>query len=379
MTTPTIDACLIVRNERAGIKKCLIPVLEDRTIRKVYVHDTGSTDGTYRILQRLADKYDKLIVKQVEPIMWCTKTIDGFDHIDFSANRNRVSDESDADWLFVIDGDEQYKRGRISLHEAVQAAEDQGLAAVALPIQIEAEAQSRGRFTQTDAQPRLFKREACRWKAPIHNQLLPVDADKPVLEALSLPLDKGPVLSTSYKGKMAHRVERSFAATLRWHADAVEAEDLHEICRSASYAAPLCYYKRDFAQAEEFCVRFLHTSDKALMTSRGPAVLPLYIDCLIRRRDLNKAYETLQHAKNMFPLDAQLHRTQLAFVLADWTMAMEVGSVTQDGTSRVDIDSVRGPINTFIEKTNLSLTHLIYSVMREAFEDAQKQENQNEQ
>ena len=370
MSNPTIDACLIVRNEKSGIKRCLIPILKEKAIRNVYVHDTGSTDGTADILQQLASKHEgRLFVERVEPIMWCVESIDGFDHIDFSANRNRVIERSDADWIFIIDGDEEFIRSRAtSLFDCIKLAEEHGEGVVGIPVHIEVAGGS-GKLghTQVDPQLRLFKRTEYKYRSPIHNQLQPVGVDDWVSIPAHIP-DDCPHLRTSYKGKMAHRKARSMAAVLRWHADAIGSGDNKEAARSASYAAVFTFQDGNFAAAEAYCRLFVQHADEVLERRRGPAVYPLLIECTLRRRALDEAYALVKHAKSRFPLDATLHRMHVSFSLADWVMATELGTQQQDGTARIHPEQIKKPLNAFIERAELHWVPLIYAIMRENFE-----------
>ena len=89
--SPTISACLIVRNEAQLIARCLrsvAPVCDE-----IVVVDTGSTDGTGDIARGAGAR--------VIPHRW-----DG----NYGRARNVYLRAARADWIFVIDGDEALAR-----------------------------------------------------------------------------------------------------------------------------------------------------------------------------------------------------------------------------------------------------------------------------
>lgn len=375
---PTVDACLIVRNEAKGIKKCLVPLLSDRAFNRVYVDDTGSTDGTWKILEQLAKSYPhKLSIREVEPLMWCTEAIDGFDHIDFSANRNRVMERSDADWVFIIDGDEEFVRRGVSVREMAAAADSKGFDFIGVRMDITPDRAGNDgpQPVIVKYMPRMLRREVCHYQGPIHNQ--PTHKDAPIdehLEILTYADERGrePGLLTSYKGKLKHRSDRSRAALLRWHAEADEADNAREMARSARYLAPECFYRGEYAQAEHFCKVFLKKASHGTMEAFGGAVFPVLIECCIRRRALDEAYYYLTEGKKLFPLHVTLHQMHASFSLADYAMAVEVGEAVADGTPRINGRILAKPLQAFVRKAGLPWTLLIHRVMRENFEKQQE-------
>ena len=90
----TISACLICKNEinNLGVllTQDLLPVLEE-----VIVVDTGSTDGTFELLQNLATKHQNL---KVSTFKWVDN---------FSAARNFSFSLGTQDWILFIDADDR--------------------------------------------------------------------------------------------------------------------------------------------------------------------------------------------------------------------------------------------------------------------------------
>lgn len=85
-----ISACIICKNEEQYIGKCI------QALRAFPVHivvaDTGSTDNTLSILEKLLTSNDTLCHFE-----WCN---------DFSMARNFCSIQAQTDWIWMVDADE---------------------------------------------------------------------------------------------------------------------------------------------------------------------------------------------------------------------------------------------------------------------------------
>ncbi|HEY9722946.1 MAG TPA: glycosyltransferase family 2 protein, partial [Oscillatoriaceae cyanobacterium] len=85
--TPTLSACLIVKDEAENLPRCLESVRD--WVSEIVVVDTGSTDGTVAIAESFGAR--------VHHFDWCD---------DFSAARNFSLAHATGDWVLVIDADE---------------------------------------------------------------------------------------------------------------------------------------------------------------------------------------------------------------------------------------------------------------------------------
>lgn len=102
MSPPSLEIQMIVKNEAAHLERCIQSVggIADR----ILIGDTGSTDSTVEIAQRLG-----AIVLQVP---WSN---------DFSAARNAVLHQAKCDWILIIDPDEMLDPdGPTQLQTAIQ-------------------------------------------------------------------------------------------------------------------------------------------------------------------------------------------------------------------------------------------------------------------
>ncbi|MCC7013611.1 MAG: tetratricopeptide repeat protein [Planctomycetes bacterium] len=85
---PRIAACLIVRDEALQIERCLASL--SQVCDELCVLDTGSTDATRELAHGLGAR--------VERFEWCD---------DFAAARNASLALTSADWVLIVDADEQ--------------------------------------------------------------------------------------------------------------------------------------------------------------------------------------------------------------------------------------------------------------------------------
>jgi len=86
--TPSIAACLIVRNEQANLPRCLQSL--HGVVDDLIVVDTGSTDRTVEIARQFGAR--------VFHFPWCD---------DFAAARNESLRHATADWILWVDADDE--------------------------------------------------------------------------------------------------------------------------------------------------------------------------------------------------------------------------------------------------------------------------------
>jgi tetratricopeptide (TPR) repeat protein len=85
---PTVALCVIAKNEEEFIGQCLDSARE--FVDEIVVVDTGSTDATREIAREHGAR--------VEEFAWCD---------DFAAARNAALDAATADWILMLDADEE--------------------------------------------------------------------------------------------------------------------------------------------------------------------------------------------------------------------------------------------------------------------------------
>ena len=90
-----IWANTIVCNEENFIWFAIMSVVD--YVDKVLVYDTGSTDHTLEIIKEIAKiKRDKIEFRELGPV----------DRDEFTRLRQKMLDESNCDWILILDGDE---------------------------------------------------------------------------------------------------------------------------------------------------------------------------------------------------------------------------------------------------------------------------------
>lgn len=109
----TIWAHTIVCNEDKFVWFAIMSVID--YVDKVMVWDTGSTDDTVKIIQEIQKlKGDKILFKEVGPV----------DRNGLTMMRQRMLEETDADWFILVDGDEVWWDD--SIKKLVEAIKEQG-------------------------------------------------------------------------------------------------------------------------------------------------------------------------------------------------------------------------------------------------------------
>lgn len=86
-------AHVLVKNEARFVWYSVQSVLP--FVDKVLIYDTGSTDGTIKILDTIVHTNEKVIFKKINP-----------EHFDEQRVRQQMLDETQAEWFVVVDGDE---------------------------------------------------------------------------------------------------------------------------------------------------------------------------------------------------------------------------------------------------------------------------------
>lgn len=88
LTKPVLSLCLIVKNERDNLPRCLASIKP--YVDEIIVVDTGSEDGTPEIAAKYGAK--------VRYFEWCD---------DFAAARNYAISQASGDWILMPDADEE--------------------------------------------------------------------------------------------------------------------------------------------------------------------------------------------------------------------------------------------------------------------------------
>ena len=153
-----ISLCLIVRNEEANLRACLLPVMP--LFDEVVVVDTGSADRSKAVAEELGAK--------VFDFAWCD---------DFSAARNFALEQAQGKWIFWLDADDRLSaetRERLAdlLDQLRSPAADNCRRAYVMTTV------SSSRHSTEPAtlisHTRLFRKdERVRWTGRVHEQITP--------------------------------------------------------------------------------------------------------------------------------------------------------------------------------------------------------------
>jgi tetratricopeptide (TPR) repeat protein len=151
VTSPSVSACLIVRNEEQNLPRALRSVAD--MVQQIVVTDTGSTDRTVEIAKSFS--------ANVSHFTWCD---------DFSAAYNFCLDQARGNWVLLIDADEELlPESHAELDRCIKR--DDALAYTVLRRDLE-DLQQPETFTRM-LQTRLFRNDSqLRFVGRIHHQFI---------------------------------------------------------------------------------------------------------------------------------------------------------------------------------------------------------------
>ncbi len=152
---PQVSLCLIVKNEEANLADCLGSVCG--LVDEMIVVDTGSTDRTREIAQRLGAR--------VFEFPWVD---------DFAAARNESLRHATGEWIFWLDADDRLDQGeRQKLRALFAELKDENAAYVMKCLCPADPALGPGSDTVVD-HVRLFRNDPqLRWRYRVHEQIMP--------------------------------------------------------------------------------------------------------------------------------------------------------------------------------------------------------------
>lgn len=150
LARPLVSACLIVKDERDNLGRCLSSL--EGFCDEVVVYDTGSTDETKEIARAAG-----------------AVVVEGHWEDDFGAARNAALDHCTGEWVLWIDADEALVSDGPAQREALEAASADVEALVVMIDNLRGTAAS-----TTFAHPacRLFRRAYGCWTGKLHEQVI---------------------------------------------------------------------------------------------------------------------------------------------------------------------------------------------------------------
>jgi len=169
-----ISVCIIVKNQENKIKKCLEALRKtgfgkDGALGEIIVTDTGSSDNTRLIAEKLAD--------YVYDFEWIN---------DFSAAKNYCISKSNYDYVLVIDSDEYMTAFDEKEVNTFICKGGNVIGRIKRANEIEA---SGMKSIQNDLTERLFNKNLFHFKGSIHEQVVPVNPISYSIEAVNIQID----------------------------------------------------------------------------------------------------------------------------------------------------------------------------------------------
>jgi glycosyltransferase involved in cell wall biosynthesis len=286
---------MIVKNECATIRRSLTSV--SPLVDEIIVVDTGSTDGT----QDICREFEKVKIFEPEPIMFMTKEEDGFDRIDFAANRNIAQEYASGDWIFILDGDEKVVQTD-GLHHHVEKLEELGIDNAAVDITSDDKG-GLGNFLQI----RLHKKDkSIRWIRPVHNTL---EVGK---ETGRIPLE----IFTSYKkeDRSAEKEDRAEPMLLK------ASRKFSEETWPAYYLAGMYLSRRELEKSKLW-------SRRALIDPKDTRVARAWyflVHATLMSEGLDEAEKLLYQALSLHPHYPDLNWLRTVYALARWEVCINM-------------------------------------------------------
>ncbi len=175
------SVCMIVKNEIDTLERCINSVYEKigNIVDDIVVVDTGSTDGTKELAEKLNCK--------VYDFKWCD---------DFSSARNYSISKAKNDWIFVVDADE-YILNKIDKLEIKDIFNNKFKDYVFF-INIKS-IDERNIVTNVSQITRIFNKTKYKYKNPIHEQLYRIDGNNPMYKNSNVILEH-----TGYRETVIH-------------------------------------------------------------------------------------------------------------------------------------------------------------------------------
>ena len=180
-----LSVCIITKNERENLKKCL-KALKSYPFEVVVV-DTGSTDGTKEMAQRFTDA--------VHDFAWCN---------DFAKAKNYAVAKASFDMVLVLDSDEYVTEIDLARLEEQLRQHRGEVGRITRKNYMYEGTEVRSGIEQIN---RLFDRRLFHYKGRIHEQLVGIDegADMTTYQAAIQADHSGYLLSPEEKKRKAQR------------------------------------------------------------------------------------------------------------------------------------------------------------------------------
>lgn len=253
MSKLPISVCMIAKDEEKHIENCLKRLLPYGF--EVIVTDTGSTDATKEIAMKYADK--------VLEFTW----IDNF-----SAARNYCAQHTSNDWILALDCDEYIEN--IDVSELLQLIKVYPALTGALPLKHVLIRPDGSKGLGKDMVPRFYHKKYYIFDKPIHEQLVPINANiQQENKSFLLPMEVTHYGYALADYEMRHKQERNLKL-------------LYQQLETDGESAYICFQIGQSELILEHCDKAITFFEKGLTYQESPSLL--YIQHMIQ--SLAKAY-----------------------------------------------------------------------------------------
>ncbi|HEC98958.1 MAG TPA: glycosyltransferase [Proteobacteria bacterium] len=293
-TSPTISACMIVKNEEALLSQCLESIKD--FVDEIIIVDTGSTDRTVEIARRYTDK------------MYFHPWEDSF-----SKARNQALAYATGDWIFQIDADEELIQE--DTHILLDAVQDESIDAIM--VQIVSKLRD-SRSEGVHSVERVFRNNGViHYEGRVHNRVVGITKARVYpIRLIHYGYDLG-------RGDMRKKFERTVTLLkedlkddprnpLTWHylgCSYLSAGMMNEALDSSLRAVELAEARDD--------------RNLIFLWSRYNAAI-----CLYRRQEYDRAEQIALDALNRYPnhIDSHFVLLLIAYERGEWRKVIQHGS-----------------------------------------------------
>ncbi len=257
-----ISVCMIVKDEIEVIQRCINSIYEKmpNLVNEIVVVDTGSTDGTRQLVEKLNCK--------VYDFKWCN---------DFSKARNYCIKKAKNDWVFTIDADE-FIIGEVE-EEKIKRALRESIQTTKFAVNIQS-VDDTGEVADSDILVRIFNNKKHKYKNAVHEQLYSIKDKKTIIINTGIVL-----MHTGYSQKVLkekNKIEKYIKLMIE-HLEE-NPDDMYMI----GLLGKTYLMEEDYEKAIKYLEKVVFNEEVKENMYYG-SVVNAYLSCLIKLKDYTSA------------------------------------------------------------------------------------------